>query len=58
MAVERVEGVRSARFSYPEGTGTVRFDTVATSAEAIADELERATGFGAVVRDLPSGTVR
>lgn len=56
--MERVEGVRSARFSYPEGTGTVRFDTVATSAEAITDELEKATGFGAVVRDLPSGTVR
>lgn len=51
MAVKRIEGVQEAEFAYPEGTGTVRFDTTATSTEAIVEELERATGFGAVARD-------
>ena len=51
MAAERVEGVRQAAFSYPEGTGTVTFDTTRTSAAEIIAELTRATGFGASVRD-------
>lgn len=51
MAVKRIEGVQEADFAYPEGTGMVRFDTTATSLEAIVEELERATGFRAVARD-------
>lgn len=54
MAVKRVEGVQEAEFAYPEGTATVRFDTTATSAEAIIAELEKATGFRAVPRDPPT----
>lgn len=50
MAVKRVEGVRSAAFSYPEGTGSVTYDTTVTSPRLFIDELARATGFEAAVR--------
>lgn len=50
MAAERVEGVREATFAYPEGTGSVTYDTTATSDSAIIAEVERATGFGITVR--------
>lgn len=50
MVVERIEGVREAEFSYPEGTGSVSFDTTATSMEAIVEELKRATGYEARLR--------
>lgn len=56
MAVERVEGVREAEFSYPEGTGTVTFDTTLTSMSKVIAELTRATGFGATVQDSGSGS--
>lgn len=51
MAAERVEGVRAAEFAYPEGTGTVTYDTTATSDSVITAEVERATGFDLTVRD-------
>lgn len=50
MAVERVSGVRSAEFAYPEATGIVTYDTTLTSDSAIVAELRRATGFLATVR--------
>jgi len=45
-----VQGVREAEFAYPEGTGTVRYDTTMTSDSAIVAEVERATGFDLHVR--------
>jgi hypothetical protein len=47
VAVERIDGVVSARFLYPEGTGSVTYDTTATTTEVIIAELGRATGFRA-----------
>lgn len=59
MAVERIEGVQEAAFSYRDGTGTVRFDTSATSTESIIRELATATGYKASVReDLKDGSER
>jgi copper chaperone CopZ len=54
VAVERVEGVREAEFAYPEGTGTVVYDTTVTSDSAIIAALARATGFGATVKPARS----
>lgn len=51
MAAERVEGVREAEFAYPEGTGTVTYDTTMTSESVITAEVAQATGFGLTVRD-------
>ena len=45
MAAERIEGVDSARFAYPEGTGTISYDTTVTSPDVFIPELERATGY-------------
>lgn len=39
MAAERVEGVREAEFSYPEGSGTVTLDTTVTSISEVIAEL-------------------
>lgn len=50
MAVERVEGVREANFSYESAEGLVTFDKTVTSADAILVELERMTGFSGTVR--------
>lgn len=50
MAVERVEGVREATFSYAGAEGVVTFDTTATSLEEIVAELERLTDFSATRR--------
>ena len=50
MAVERVEGVREATFSYERAEGFVTFDTTQTSPEAFLAELERMTSFSGVVR--------
>lgn len=56
MAAERVEGVKEAEFAYPEGTGTVTYDTTMTSDSVIMADVERATGFEVQVRSLaPSG---
>ena len=51
MAVERVEGVREARFSYAAAAGFVTFDTTMTSPLEIIGELERMTAFSATVRE-------
>ena len=45
MAVERVEGVESAEFSYEEGSGMVTYDPEVTSPDEFLSELERMTGF-------------
>ena len=45
MAAERIAGVDSARFAYPEGTGTISYDTTVTSPDVFIPELERATGY-------------
>ena len=50
MAVERVEGVREATFSYEHAEGFVTFDTTQTSPEVFLAELERMTAFSGVVR--------
>lgn len=51
MAVERVEGVAGATFSYDRAEGFVTFDTTRTSVEQIVAELERLTEFSATPRD-------
>lgn len=53
MAVERVDGVRSAAFHHPEGTGRVTYDTTLTSPPVFMEELARSTGFEAAV--VPGG---
>lgn len=35
----------SARFAYPEGTGTISYDTTLTSPAVFIPELERSTGY-------------
>lgn len=54
MAVERVEGVREATFSYARKEGFVTFDTTATSVAEIVLELGRMTGFIGTVRTNPT----
>lgn len=53
--MERVEGVREARFSYPQGEGFVTFDTTMTSLAEIVGELERMTDFSATERAADGG---
>jgi hypothetical protein len=50
VAVERVEGVSEATFSYQQGEGVVTFDPTLTSPEVIMVELQRMTGFVPRVR--------
>ena len=50
MAVERVEGVREAQFSYERAEGFVTFDTTKTSPEEFLAELDRMTDFSGTVR--------
>lgn len=45
LAVEQIEGVTEADFSYPHSKGTVTYDTTLTSPAVIIAELERATGY-------------
>lgn len=55
VAAERVEGVREAKFAYPDGTAVVTYDPTVTSDSVIIAEVERATGFGVAsqrLRDL------
>ncbi|MEQ9398930.1 MAG: heavy metal-associated domain-containing protein [Longimicrobiales bacterium] len=49
--MEQVEGVEEARFSYPEGTGRVRYDPERTAPEAFLEHLTRMTGFEGRVVD-------
>jgi len=58
VAVERVEGVREAVFSYGRAEGFVMFDTTATSLSEIVSELERLTGFSATQRIEAEGGER
>ena len=53
MAVERVDGVREAEFSYERAEGFVTFDTTKTSPEEFLAELDRMTDFSGTVRDDP-----
>ena len=58
MAAERVSGVRAAQFAYPEGTGTVTYDTTMTSGSVIMAAVERATGFGVRLAEAGTATGR
>lgn len=53
MAVQRVDGVRNATFSYARGEGVVTYDATRTTPQAFIAELERMTGYVATVRDDP-----
>jgi copper chaperone CopZ len=55
VAVQRVEGVSEAVFSYDRGEGFVTFDTTMTSVLEIVSELERLTDFSATKRDEAGG---
>ena len=48
--MQRVSGVREARFAYPRGEGFVTYDTTMTSVAEIVEELERMTDFTATER--------
>jgi len=49
VAVERIEGVRSARFSWQEARGVVTYDTTRTSIDAVIEQLHRMTEYEARV---------
>ncbi len=58
MAVERVEGVREAEFSYERAEGFVTYDTTMTSPEEFLAELDRMTDYSGTVRaEAGSGSV-
>ncbi len=50
MAVERVDGVREAEFSYERAEGFVTFDTTMTSPDVFLAELDRMTDFSGTLR--------
>lgn len=50
MAVERVEGVQEATFSYERAEGFVTYDPAVTSPEEFLAELARMTDFRGTVR--------
>ena len=50
MAVERLEGVREATFSYERSEGFVTFDTTVTTVERIIGGLRESTGYRATSR--------
>jgi copper chaperone CopZ len=58
VAVEKVEGVREATFSYAMGDGYVTYDETATSPEEIIGGLERLTAYTATVREDDAGRGR
>jgi copper chaperone CopZ len=51
VAVERVEGVQEASFSYELAEGFVTYDPSMTSPEQILAELARMTDYRGTVRD-------
>lgn len=55
MAVERVDGVALAEFSFERGEGFVSFDTTKTSVDEIVGELQRLTDFTATERPTTGG---
>jgi len=50
VAVERVDGVREAEFSYERAEGYVTFDTTKTSPDVFLAELDRMTDYSGTVR--------
>lgn len=50
MAVEQLEGVRQASFSYERAEGFVTFDSTATTVGRIIEALDARTGYDAMVR--------
>ncbi len=55
VAVEAVDGVTDAEFSYERAEGFVRYDTTLTDVSAIIAELERKTPFDASERRHAGG---
>jgi len=51
VAVEQVEGVEEARFSYRDGMGHVTFDPPRTTSDEILEHLVETTRFEATVVD-------
>lgn len=51
MAVEQLEGVREASFSYEYAEGFVTFDSTVTTVARIIKELDAHTGYDATVRN-------
>ena len=56
VAVQRVEGVHEATFSYDRSEGFVTFDAMMTSVATIIAELEHMTGFDATERPDDGGS--
>ena len=50
MAVERLDGVREAMFSFERSEGFVTYDATATNVERIIDGLGEGTGYVATQR--------
>jgi copper chaperone CopZ len=55
VAVERVEGVREASFSYERSEGFVTYDPAVTSPEEFLAELAEMTDFRGTVREALVG---
>ncbi len=53
MAVERIEGVREARFTWQEERGVVIYDTTRVTIDSVITELRRMTGYDARVEAEP-----
>ena len=56
MAVERVDGVENAEFSYEERTGIVTYDPKVTSPEEFLTRLDEMTGFKGTVESSSDET--
>lgn len=54
VAVQRVDGVLDANFSYDGAEGWVTFDTTLTSPDEFLAELSRMTPFSGTVREFVS----
>lgn len=54
MVVERVDGVKEARFSYQRGEGFVTYDTTRTSPGEFIAALARMTDYRAKLRPEPA----
>ncbi len=55
MAVQRVEGVQEASFSFERAEGFVTYDPAMTSPEEFLAELARMTDFRGTVRESGAG---
>jgi copper chaperone CopZ len=54
VAVEKVEGVQEAKFSYKLGEGSVTYDPEVTNPEEIIGQLHRLTAYRATLRETDS----